>query len=437
MDLIVTGLFALTYLGMAAGRLPGLRLDRAGIALAVAVTMVASGALSPAAAGSAVHFPTLLLMAGLMIVSGRFRAAGIYDGAAAWLAARAERPALLLALTVAAGGILSALLINDIVVFAMTPILCISLTERGRDPRPYLLALAAASNAGSAATLIGNPQNILIGQAGGLDFWRYAAVAAPPALAALAAVFLCVAWIWRRSLWGSGAIRGPGAGVTHTETRGAVAAGTGAAKAGAAGALRGAGRSGAGGALVPVAGLGAMLVLFATPMSREMVALVAAAALIVSRRTPSRVILGEIDVPLLILFAGLFVINAAFAATGLPAAAVQALAAAGLTPGRGGVLVPFTLVSSNTIGNVPAVILLLAAWPGLSTGTLTALAILSTLAGNLLLVGSLANLITAERAAGAGVRLTFRDHARSGVPITLVSMIAAGLWLWALGLLPA
>src|SRR5262245_55120203 len=160
--------FALTYVGMALGRIPGLKVDRTGIAMIAAVVLVAAEALPPDKIASAIHFPTLLLMGGLMILSARVGAAGFYDAVAAWIARQAGRPLRLLALTIGIGGVLSALLINDIVVFAMTPLLCAGLAARKLDPRPFLFGLAAASNAGSVATLIGNPQNILIGQAGRL-----------------------------------------------------------------------------------------------------------------------------------------------------------------------------------------------------------------------------------------------------------------------------
>jgi Na+/H+ antiporter NhaD/arsenite permease-like protein len=168
MTFFITILFALTYVGMAIGRVPGSRVDRTGIAMIVAVVLVVAGALPGAEVADAVHFPTLLLLVGLMILSARVGAAGFYDAAAAWIARQAGRPLRLLALTIAIGGALSALLVNDIVVFAMTPLLCAGLAARRLDARPFLFGLAAASNAGSAATLIGNPQNIMIGQVGNL-----------------------------------------------------------------------------------------------------------------------------------------------------------------------------------------------------------------------------------------------------------------------------
>lgn len=404
MTAFVTLLFVLTYLGMAAGRVPGLKLDRTGIALVVAVVLVATQSLPTGEVSDTIDFPTLLLLAGLLILSARFRAARLYDHAAAWIVRQSARPLRLLALTIAVGGVLSSILINDIVVFAMAPILCTGLASRGLDARPYLFGLAAASNAGSAATLIGNPQNVLIGQVGNLDFWHYAVVAVVPATVALLVTFLCIAVVWRSALKAE-----PGLASIETVPLDMPAIG------------------------LCLAALVALLTLFATSLPREISALLVAGAPLLSRSVPTRQLLDEIDVPLLILFASLFVINGAFSATGIPQRVMDGISDSGVQPDRAAFLVPFTLVASNTIGNVPAVIVLLEVWKSIPESALVALAILSTLAGNLLLVGSLANLIVAERAAAYGLRLSFRDHARAGVPITLASGAFATLWLWALG----
>lgn len=407
MTSLVTIVFVLTYIGMALGRLPGLRVDRTGIAMIAAVVLAAAGAIPADQIANAIHFPTLLLMGGLMILSARVGAAGFYDAAAAWIARQAGRPLRLLALTIGVGGVLSALLINDIVVFAMTPLLCAGLAARKLDARPFLFGLAAASNAGSVATLIGNPQNILIGQAGRLGFWTYSAIAVVPAIVSLAITFGCIALVWRSSL------------AAKAEEASVVALAFDRRQTGICGI-----------ALV------VLLALFTTALPREMSALLVAAFLIVSRTVPSRQLLDEIDLPLLILFASLFIVNDAFARTGLAEDGLRALASHGLLPDRVSLLAPIALLLSNTIGNVPAVVMILTVWQGIPEGILVGLAILSTLAGNLVLVGSLANLIVAERAAIAGVRLSFRDHAKAGVPITLLSMIFAGLWLWAGGFMP-
>src|SRR5262245_36749493 len=256
---LATIIFLLTYIGMAIGRFPGLRVDRTGIAMIAAVVLVAAGAVPLNEIASAIHFPTLLLMGGLMILSARVGAAGFYDAAAAWIARQAGRPLRLLALTTGIGGVLSALLINDIVVFAMTPLLCSGLAARKLDSRPFLFGLAAASNAGSVATLIGNPQNILIGQVGRLGFWTYAAIAAVPAVIALVITFACIALAWRSSL-----ATDPGDAPTTTpafDRRQTSICGI---------------------------ALLALLVLFTTPVPREMSALLVAACLIVSRILPTR-----------------------------------------------------------------------------------------------------------------------------------------------------
>ena len=407
MQFLIVGVFILTYLGMAAGRVPGLKLDRTGIAILGLVALLAGGAMTVEDIGRAVDAPTLLLLFALMIISAQFGAAGFYDWCAARITTATGSPTLLLILTVTIAGGLSAVLANDIVVFAMTPLLCRGLLARDLDPRPHLVALACASNAGSAATVIGNPQNILIGQAGGLDFWHFLLVCGPPALLSLGVVIGVVRLQWRAELIARPApskVAMPALDVFQTDK-----------------------------GLLAVAML---VVLFSTDLPREIGALVIAGLLLLSRRLSSRAMVAAVDWHLLVLFACLFAITAAFASTSQTESAFAWLAANGLVPDRLSLLAPLTLVASNTIGNVPAVILLLTAWAQPSAEALYGLALLSTLAGNLLIVGSLANIIVAERAASVGVRLKFRDHARSGIPITLLTMALACLWLWLIGILP-
>ncbi len=407
--LLVVIVFVAVYAGMALGRWPGLGLDRTGIALIGGIGLGLAGAVTPDAALEAIDFPTLFILFGLMILSARFAESGFYDWCVARIAAARAGPAALLGLTVAVTGLLAAVLSNDVVVFAMTPLLCQGLLARGLDPRPFLIALAGAANAGSAATMIGNPQNILIGQTGRLDFFDFLLACGPPAVLALAAVHLTVALVWR-GRWSVAAVGRPAMPVPARIDRLELAwAGTATL---------------------------ALLALFASPLPQAESVLIIGGLMLLSRNLATRQILGLVDWSLLVLFAGLFVVTAAFAATGLPAAAVAWLAERGLTVADPGVLALLAVGGSNTVGNVPAVMLFLTALPDGGPGTLYALALLSTLAGNLLLVGSLANLIVVERAAAAGVRLSFRTHAACGVPMTLVSLLLALLWLAGLGYLP-
>lgn len=405
---IVIAVFAFTYAGMALGRVPGLRLERTGIALLGVAVLLAAGVTDLTSVGGAQDVPTLVLLFALMIVSAQLSAAGFYDLCARRIVLADVSPAGLLAMTVIAGGVLSAVLANDIVVFAMTPLLCQGIARRGLDPRPYLLALAGSSNAGSAATLIGNPQNILIGELADLDFWHFLYVCGPPAAVSMIVVYMVVRFVWRDALAAPAHAADDQPLPDHDRAQ--IAKG-----------------------LIVVA---AMVILFATPLPRAVSALALAALLLISRRVGSRWMLGAVDWHLLLLIACLFAVTSVFAGTGLAADLLGRVAGAGLLPDSLHVMAPLTLLLSNGIGNVPAVILITTVWPDAGAGAYYGLALLSTLAGNLLLVGSLANLIVAERAKAEGVVLGFAMFAKTGIPMTLVSMGLASAWLWAGGWMP-
>jgi Na+/H+ antiporter NhaD/arsenite permease-like protein len=184
-----------------------------------------------------------------------------------------------------------------------------------------------------------------------------------------------------------------------------------------------------------VLALAALIGLFATPLPREVGALAVAGVLLLSRRMASRDMIGAVDWHLLLLFACLFGVTAAFDRTGLSGHALAWLAERGLEADRLGVLAPLALLLSNSIGNVPAVVMLTALLPDFGEGWFIALALLTTFAGNLLLTGSMCNIIVAERAAAAGATLSFSDFARSGIPMTLAAMAAAVAWLAITGLI--
>ncbi|MGZ3341914.1 MAG: SLC13 family permease [Reyranella sp.] len=398
---IAIAVFVLTYIGMGLGRIPGLRTGRTGIAIIALAVLLAAGVMPFAHLGDAIDMPTLVLMFALMILSGQYGAAHVYSAAAARIANATVSPAVLLALVIAVAGALSALLVNDVVVFAMAPMLCAGLKNRGADPKPYLMALAGAGNAGSAATLIGNPQNILIGQVGHLGFWPFVAVCTLPALAGLVCVYGAVHLFWKKELYAvAGAGAAPAVELDRAQSAKALIA-----------------------TLV-------LIGLFAMPWPREITALAVAAFLLVSRKVSSHELVAAVDWHLLMLIACLFVVTAAFADTGVANNVLAVAQAHGASPQSLSLLLPGALLVSNTIGNVPATILILKLWPTLPAGTLYGLAILTTLAGNLLLVGSLCNLIVAERAAAGGVNLTFGDFARAGIPAALTSMALAAIWLW-------
>ena len=399
---VVAAVFGLVYLGMFLGRFPRLRLDRTGIALLGALALLVARVVTLDGAAAALDLPTLALLFGLMVLSAQLRLGGFYSAVASRLASLTLSPRALLAVLIGVVGILSAVFTNDVVCLAITPVVVAGCLRRGLDPVPFLIAVACASNVGSAATLIGNPQNMLIGQALGLSFAGYLALAAVPA-----ALGLALTWAWIAFRAGAGrpaaidAVADPSGGRVPFN-RWQTTKGLGLA----------------------CALLAAFLL---TPWPRDLLALACAGLLLTSRELHSRDMLGLVDWQLLVLFIGLFVVNGALADTGLVRAGLDSLAAAGADLERPGWLFGATVVLSNAVSNVPAVMLLLPAATHPLAGPVLALA--STLAGNLVIVGSIANIIVVETAARLGVRIGWRTHARVGIPITLLTLLVAALAL--------
>ena len=417
----VVAVFAVVYLGMFLGGLPRLKLDRAGVALLGAIAVIGLGAVSVEEAARAVDLPTVLLLFAFMVMSAQMRLGGFYTATVRWVGGQRLSPAAFMAALIAVAALLSAVFSNDVICLAMTPVVARICLQRGLNPVPFLVGLACAANIGSAATLIGNPQNMLIGSVLKLPFADHLRQALPPVLLSLG-----VLWAWlalgpqRHALavGGTGAAAG---GVPPSPATEPVA------QAPADGEPAFDPVQTAKGLLVA----GAVLVAFlATDWPHEVVALVAAGVLLLSRRFHSSDVMGFVDWELLVMFMGLFVVNHAFEQTGLAAEAVAALAAQGIHLGQTGPLFAAGLLLSNLVSNVPAVMLLLPHVQGPdAAGAGLTLALVTTLAGNLLLVGSIANLIVADLAARQGIAIDWKTHARIGLPVTLLTLAVVAGWL--------
>jgi Na+/H+ antiporter NhaD/arsenite permease-like protein len=398
----VVAIFAVVYLGMILGGLPFLQLDRTGIALLGAIAIVALGVLTPEAAALSIHLPTLLLLFSFMVISAQMRLGGFYTRVTLQITELRLSPPALLAAVIAAVGALSAVFSNDVICLAIAPVLADACLARRLDPVPYLLGLACAANVGSAATLIGNPQNMLIGQVLELSFLRYFLEAIAPVLLGLAATWGVIAW-QARGRWRT-VLQDP-----PPERRQDFAAYD---------------RWQTAKGLAIAAAL--LTVFLFSDMPREVAALTGAGLLLMSRKLHSTKMLGLVDWELLILFIGLFVVNHALAQTGLTAAAVRTLADAGVPLAEPGPLFVATLLLSNVVSNVPAVMLLLPAATEPFSGPM--LALVSTLAGNFFIVGSIANIIVVNAARRRGIALDWRSHARAGVPVTLITLAITAAW---------
>jgi len=392
--------FAATYLVLAIGRFPGLRVDRTGAAIIGAGLMLATGSLSFDDAIHAVDHATLALLFGMMIVVANLRLSGFFRAVSAWVVRHAHRPTTLLAAVISVSGIFSAFFVNDTMCIVLTPLVLEITGSLKRNPVPYLLAVAMASNAGSVATVTGNPQNMMIGSLSGIPYRDFAWALAPVAAVSLAAVYAVIAFAYRKEFRASARVE-----VEHLRVRVnrpllwksvAVSAGM-------------------------LAGF-----FYGWPVSQ--VAIVAGALLLITRRVKPEKVYHEIDFPLLVLFAGLFVVVAGVERTSLEATLFQFVSQFRLD--HLGVLTAFTALLSNLVSNVPAVLVFRPVVGHLSNprAAWLALAMSSTLAGNFTILGSVANLIVVQRARGEAP-INFWDYFRVGAPVTVITLLAGVLWL--------
>lgn len=399
-------LFLLTYLGIALGRLPRLAIDRTGVALLGALAMGLVANADAATLTLLIDWPTMALLYALMLFSAQLRLGGFYTFLALRLVdSVSESPRRFLAWQMAASAALAAFLSNDVICLAVAPVLVETCRAARIAPLPHLLGLAIAANIGSAATLIGNPQNMLIGQVGALDFGSYTAWSAVPVVLSLASAYAILWWQFR------GALAKRAVGMIDLAE---LASGKPPFDAW---------QSGKGIAL-----LAGLVALFFTEIPREHSALVCAGLLLLSRRMATRALLERVDWHLITLFLALFVVVGLFRTTGAPDAVMAWFAQRGGEVTHPLFFATLTVVLSNIVSNVPAVMLLMQFLPSDQVSLWYLLAVVSTFAGNLLLVGSIANLIVAEQAARYGVVIGFATYLRSGVWVTFSSLFVVLGW---------
>lgn len=410
MTALVVTVFLLVYFGMMLGALPFLKLDRTGIALLGAIALVASQSITVEEAYRSMHAPTLILLFSFMVISAQLRLGGFYP----WVTRRVGmlniRPAMLLGIIIAVAAFLSAIFSNDVVCLAMSPVLAGICLAKRLNPVPLLIGLACAANIGSAATLIGNPQNMLIGQTLNLSFSQYLLDAILPIVLCLLVTWGLIVTMCRRKGWIMA--------TTTTTTAGDVSDGQESSLD-----LWQTGK----GLVVATVLLTAFLL---APWPRELMALAGAGLLLTSRSLHSRKMLGLVDWQLLVLFMGLFVVNHAIQQTALPSRVIEELASNGFDLQAQGPLFLSSILLSNVVSNVPAVMLLLPAAVGENAGMV--LAISSTLAGNFLIVGSIANIIVVNEAARKGIQIDWLQHAKLGVPVSIATLTISSAYLWIL-----
>jgi len=392
--------FAATYLLIAVQRLPFVHLNRPAASLLGAVGMVVFGVITLPQAYAAIDLDVIVFLLGLMLIVGYLEVGKFFEWAADWVLHRARTPKRLLFGVVVGGGLLSALFVNDTVCLVVTPVLMAALAPIRVRPTPYLLGLAMGANVGSVLSVTGNPQNMLVGIWSGATFGSFFVHMLPVAAGGLAITFGVLRWVFRNELIQP--FRERPQAVPTAVDRALVLKGLLMFGAAVAGWL-------AGGSLPGVAiAAGAVMVL-------------------VARRDPAYAI-ERVDWDLLLFFGSLFVVMRGFEATGAvdwidgrALAVVQEGHRPTAAVAASGVMV----VLSNLISNVPAVLLWRNVVPHLPHAALLwrVVAMSATFAGNLLLIGSVANLIVVEKAEALGTRIGFWEYARVGIPVTLLTLV--------------
>ena len=390
---------------MAIGRVPGYRLDRAGAALLGASLMVAFGVLDLGEALEAIDMATIVLLLGMMIVVANLRLSGFFRLATAWAVARAGSPLVLLGAVVAVAGVLSAFLVNDAICIVMTPLVLDLVLRLKRNPVPYLLAVAMASNAGSLATITGNPQNMIVGSISQIPYLTFTLMLSPVALFSLVVAFVLIAVSHPAEFLRGERIQPVTEHHAHYH-RPLV--------------------------LKSLGVLAAMVALFFAGLPVAEVAILGGAVLLVTRRINPKKVYLDIDWPLLVMFGGLFVVVDGLEKAVLDPQTMAAISRIDLNSIP--ILAAITTVLGNIVSNVPAILVLrpfVAHLADPERAWLT-VAMAATLAGNLTLVGSVANLIVAEKAKARGITIGFWHHFRIGLPMTAITVAAGSVWLSAI-----
>jgi Na+/H+ antiporter NhaD/arsenite permease-like protein len=398
-------IFCATYTGLAVGRVRGLKLDRAAIVLLGAIAMLALGCISLKKAVDSVNFETILLLFSLMVIAAQLHYAGFYHQVADRISLRLDRPVYFLALLMVTSGVLSAFLNNDVVCLAFTPVVAVALLRKRLNPVPFLIGLAIASNIGCALTLIGNAQNVLVGQVGHLSFGGYMLWAALPVTLAMAGAFGIIYLIARRSFYleGKDVVSEQLEDVTPFDNW----------------------RAAKGIGMICI-----IVILFFTPLPRYLVALAGAGMLLCSQRLESKKVLALVDWQVLLLFMSLFVVVGAFCSSGMTGPILKLIEDHGIDLHNSYILALVAGVLSNLINNSAAVMLLVKLLDFSLPVNGYVLAVSNSFAGNMFVIGSVANIIMMQGAAACGVKISFREFARYGVPTTFFSFGILMLWIF-------
>ncbi|MEZ4458182.1 MAG: SLC13 family permease [bacterium] len=394
-------IFLATYVAISARRVGALGIERPTAALLGACACVAFGVVTPDAALDAIDLGTLVLLFGVMGMGAFLVVDDFFGVLESRLDGLSTSPHWVLGATVWGSGILAAFVTNDAVCLLATPIVVRWVQRFDQPPTPFLLALATGANTGSAATLVGNPQNMLCGQLGNLGYGDYLWTAVPITLLALAANHAVLHKVYRKSLHAKAAVS-PAPTVAFSRDHGMT--------------------------LTIILGTA---VVYTVGGSLAWTAAAGFALLLVIHRKRAHAVWAHIDGSLLLFFAGLFVVVKGLQQSGATNWLFAHFPLAGLASDHGMMgLAGLFLIGSNIVSNVPFILVVeeQIATLGDPTTAWTLLALVSTFAGNLTFLGSAANVIVAHESRAVG-GFGFWEHFKVGAPVALISTAIAVGWM--------
>ena len=407
MQLTALIIFVITYIGIIFTRLPKINVDRPSAAFFGAVAMVVFGVLNLEEAVRAIDYNTIALLLGMMIIISVLQLDGFFSLIAEKTLSWSKTSLKLLIIITFVTGIASAFLVNDAVVLLFTPVIIAICRASSLNPVPYLIAEILSANIGSAMTITGNPQNMLIGISSGIDYATFFYKLLPVSLLGMALIVVMVRWFYP-SHFGSETVMVPNDHKFEYRFDSMKFS-------------------------VPVF-LGVVVMFFLGKLlhlSIPVIALTGASFILIFGKVKPSLVIRNVDWVLLLFFASLFIVVEGAVKTGLLDFFIHSEV---LTGDIGGVvkLHGLSLFLSQIVSNVPYTVMMLPVLQPMSSEILwLSLASASTLAGNATIIGAMANLIVIESAEKERVRIGFWEFFKIGIAVTLISFaISVGvLWL--------
>lgn len=410
-------MFVLTYSLIAVRKVNGRRIRTWTAAVLGGVLMLLLGVVTPSEAWDYINFEVILQLAGMMMLTASLQYCGFFEIVVDFLMRRFDGRRRFLSGVMAITACLSAVMLNDAVVLIFTPIVLRCCQRMRADPVPYMVGVFVSANIGSAATVVGNPQNALVASMAGIGFLDYSIRVIP-----LTVICMAVAMLMMRRMYG-GRLDTDDASLSgetfHTREVDKYRLC----------------------AVLAVTVTALVLFALSVPLGLRIyqIALAAGAVSLIIVLTDSMraggYVIRHVDWSILLFFTGLFVVIAGAVSSGLLDSMSELFGMGDGNVPSIGVLSGFSTVLANLVSNVPSVMLIGQLLPEGDIVLWITLAVTSTFAGNLTLIGAAANIIVEDEGEKHGIRMDFFRYLRVGIPIAVITIVIATAYLYMLDIL--